>query len=170
MTAPPRFLPDEPFPAYAYTPGRDPHPVRDPRGHSHGLAHPAPAAPDPARWWDSRDYLRGIDLFNAGYYWEAHEAWEGLWNACGREGRTALFLQALIGLAAALLKRREGRPAGAAAHARRARGLLEALDTTAWMGLDIAALAAAARRLEAAAAPFFLLPSRRTEPRIAGGR
>ncbi|TGQ49534.1 DUF309 domain-containing protein, partial [Mesorhizobium sp. M1C.F.Ca.ET.210.01.1.1] len=23
----------------------------------------------------------GIDLFNHGYYWEAHEAWEPLWHA-----------------------------------------------------------------------------------------
>lgn len=141
MSPPSRFLPDEPFPAYAYTPGSgDPHPVRDTRGHSHGVDHPDPPAPDPRRWRDSHDYLRGVDLFNAGYYWEAHEAWEGLWNACGRKGGTALLLQALIALAASALKRRAGSAAGARAHAERAARLLRGVTGPA-MGLDPAELA-----------------------------
>lgn len=122
---PPRFLPDEAFPAYAYLPGHSPHPVRDPSGHSHDLTVVEPPTPDPARWRDSHAYLRGIDLFNHGYYWEAHEAWEGLWNACGRSGATALFLQALIVLAAAFLKSRAGSETGARAHARRVFELLD---------------------------------------------
>lgn len=143
-----RFLPDEPFPAYAYTPGRDPHPVRDRRGHSYGVQCPATPAPDPRRWRDSHDYLRGIDLFNAGYYWEAHESWEGLWSASARAGSTAMLLQALIALAAAGLKRRAGNDIGTAAHARRADGLLEKVVGEAglrFMGLDIASLQQEAR-------------------------
>lgn len=142
-----RLLPDEPFPAYAYTPGRNPHPVRDSRGHSFGVDHPAPAAPDPERWGDSHDYLRGIDLFNAGYYWEAHEAWEGLWNACGRAGRTADFLRALIALAAAGVKWRQGSARGLSTHAGRAARLLGNLERPRFMGLDIESLAPAARAL-----------------------
>jgi predicted metal-dependent hydrolase len=144
-----RFLPGEAFPAYAYTPGRNPHPVRDPRGHSFG-AHPAtPAAPVPERWRESHDYLRGCDLFNAGYYWEAHESWEGLWNACGREGPTARLLQGLIALAAAGVKLRQGTTGGARAHARRAMELLASVapDMQRHMGLDLAALSEAARVL-----------------------
>ena len=147
-----RFLPGEPFPAYAYTPGRDPHPVRDPRGHSFG-AHPAtPPPPDPDRWCESRDYLRGIDLFNAGYYWEAHESWEGLWNACGREGVMARLLQGLIALAAAGVKLRQGTPEGARAHARRALDLLGSVGAgpARYMGLDMAVLSEAAGALTAA--------------------
>jgi Domain of unknown function (DUF309) len=53
----------------------------------------------------SREYLHGIDLFNHGFYWGAHEAWEGLWVACGRRGPTATYLQAL-NLAAAGFKAR----------------------------------------------------------------
>ena len=34
--APPRLVPDRPLPPYAYLPGRYPHPVRDPLGHSFG--------------------------------------------------------------------------------------------------------------------------------------
>jgi hypothetical protein len=47
----------------------------------------------------------GIDLFNAQYFWESHEAFEHLWNYFDRnisqEGR---FFQAIILLAAAHLK------------------------------------------------------------------
>lgn len=152
-----RFLPDEPFPAYAYTPGRHPHPVRHPDGHSHGVHAPAPAAPDPDRWRDSHDYLRGIDLFNAGYYWEAHEAWEGLWNASGRAGPIAVFLQAMIALAAAGLKLRVGSASGTTAHSRRADWLLEDLVHKAgprFMGLDVQSLQQQARDIpEREAAP-----------------
>ncbi len=157
-----RFLPDEPFPAYAFTPGRNPHPVRDPRGHSHGAEASHPPAPDPDDWRASHDYLRGIDLFNAGYYWEAHEAWEGLWNASGRTGPVALLLQALIALSAAGLKLRVGNAAGVAAHARRANALLTELvdkNGPCFMGLDLPMLQRAAIGLpsqEAAPAPAVL--------------
>lgn len=42
---------------------------------------------------------RGIELFNAGEFWHAHEAWESVWlKAAGGDKR---FLQGLIQLAAA---------------------------------------------------------------------
>lgn len=99
----------EPLPAYAYVPGgRWPHPNR-----SRPVVADAPASPiRPGAWANSRPYLRGVELFNAGYYWEAHEAWEGLWMAHGRRGPTAAVLQGLIKLSAAALKVREGRPRG----------------------------------------------------------
>ena len=51
-----------------------------------------------------REELRaGAVLFNAGKWWEAHEAWEAPWQrATGAERH---FIQALILLAAALHKR-----------------------------------------------------------------
>ena len=43
--------------------------------------------------------LEGVSLFNAGQFWEAHEAWEARWlQSDGDEKR---FLQGLIQLAAA---------------------------------------------------------------------
>ena len=46
---------------------------------------------------------RGAELFAAGEWWEAHEAWEGPWmESAGDERR---FVQGLILLAAALHKR-----------------------------------------------------------------
>jgi hypothetical protein len=84
----------------------------------------APAL-DPDRWHDSEAYRYGIDLFNHGFYWEAHEAWESLWHAAGRRGPIATWLKALIKLAAAAVKLREGNAAGARRHANRALELLE---------------------------------------------
>jgi hypothetical protein len=111
----------ERFPPYSYVPGGPwPHPVRSPAGHSHGRTARAwrPATPNlgavPA------SFLRGAELFDAGYYWEAHEVWEGLWHAEGRRGATADALKGLIKLAAAGIKVREGRESGVRTHARRA--------------------------------------------------
>jgi hypothetical protein len=143
----PRLLPDRPFPPYAYVPGETPHPRRDLGGHSYGAEFEIPEPPDPAGWRACRDYLYGIDLFNHGFYWEAHEAWEGLWVACGRHGPTATYLQALIGLAAAGLKARSGSARGMRANANKAVCLFRSVAThvgppgTRYMGLDVRALA-----------------------------
>jgi hypothetical protein len=133
MTA--RLVPDEPFPPYSFVPGRSPHPVSDPAGHSFGAVPRRPPALDPDRWSANRTYLHAIDLFNAGYYWEAHEAWESLWHACGRSGRTADFLKALIKLAAAGVKVREGRPRGAVSHARAAADRFRRAPPERYLGL-----------------------------------
>ena len=121
----PRFAPDKPLPPYAYVPGRFPHPVRDPEGHSFGTVPEAVPVPEPQRWQTCELYLHGIDLFNHGYYWEAHEAWEPLWVACGRAGLVGQFLEGLIKLAAAGVKLRQGRPIGIERHARNAAGLFK---------------------------------------------
>src|SRR4051812_36882722 len=103
---PPRFAPEQQFPPYSYVTGRFPHPTRDPAGHSYGHAPLAPPPIDPEYWQQSRDYLFACDLFNFGFYWESHEVWESLWQACGRSGPTADFLKGLIKLAAAGVKAR----------------------------------------------------------------
>jgi hypothetical protein len=139
---PPRFLPEQPLPPYTHVPGRTPHPVSHPRGHSHGLAPERPAAPDPERWQECRPYLRGLDLFNHGYYWEAHEVWESLWHAAGRRGRTADFLKGLIKLAAAGVKVREGRRRGVVDHTRAAAALFQGMGSPEerYFGLRLAEL------------------------------
>ncbi len=142
----PRFVPDRPFPPYAYVPGRTPHPTRDPDGHSYGTELEIPEPPDPEEWHVCSDYLYGIDLFNHGFYWEAHEAWEGLWVACGRRGPTATYLQALINLAAAGFKARWGSARGMMANAETAVRLFKSAasqlgpHSTHYMGLDVHAL------------------------------
>jgi hypothetical protein len=43
-------------------------------------------------------FAEGIRLFNAGYYWEAHETWEDIWRAA--EGDAKTFVQAFVQAAA----------------------------------------------------------------------
>jgi uncharacterized protein len=112
---------DAPLPAYTFVPGGPwPHPNR--------LARPSSNSIDAAgrdqsgaheSWWQAK-FLRGVKLFNAGYYWEAHEVWEELWHVEGRRGPTAELLKGLIKLAAAGVKVREGRENGVRTHCRRA--------------------------------------------------
>jgi uncharacterized protein len=45
---------------------------------------------------------RGIDLFNSGRYWDAHEAWEHVWIT-DRQGPDAGFYKGLIQVAAGCL-------------------------------------------------------------------
>jgi hypothetical protein len=115
------------LPSYSYVPGFTPHPVSDPRGHRHRRPAQAAAPLDPDAWPSSDGYRYAIDLFNYGYYWEAHEAWETLWHAAGRRGALAAWLKALIMLAAAGVKLREGNARGARRHANRALELLGGL-------------------------------------------
>ena len=133
--------PPPPLPPYSYVPGGPwPHPRSSPLGHLHGRPPERPPAIEGNAWAESKAYLRGVELFNAGYYWEAHEAWEALWHAHGRQGATATVLKGLIKLAAAGVKIREGRPVGARTHAARAaEHFAEALsiDGRNQLGLDL---------------------------------
>src|SRR4051794_19651168 len=123
----PRYCPERPLPPYSYVPGLAPHPTSDERGHSYGLHEPQPAPLHDSSYYDNATYRYAIDLFNHGFYWEAHEAWESLWHAAGRSGPTADFLKGLIKLAAAGVKLREGRAAGVRQHAERAATLLNSV-------------------------------------------
>lgn len=151
----PRLVPDEALPPYAYVPGRSPHPTRHPRGHSFGAEPGRPEPPDPRRWQTCRAYLYGVDLFNHGYYWEAHEVWEGLWHVSARRGPAGSFFKALIHLAAAGVKVREGKPRGVERHARRAAEFFEEAAVglgsggARYMGLGLEELAGRARSVAA---------------------
>jgi hypothetical protein len=130
-----------PFPTYAYLPGTTPHPTRDPAGHSYEAT---PKSRRAATWrvedWRQLDdWLHGVDLFNAGFYWEAHEAWEGLWAACDRDSIPALFLQGLIQIAAALLKARLRSATGVRALSQEGLDKLHhvAEENPRFMGLDL---------------------------------
>ena len=103
---PPRYT-REPFPAYRYLPFRsdNPHPRRDPAGHSYGKKEEYLPDFKEEDWQDCHPYLYGVDLFNYGYWWEAHEAWEAVWLAAGQDTPVGHFIQGLIQLAAAQLKR-----------------------------------------------------------------
>jgi uncharacterized protein len=147
MTSPPRYT-TRPLPSYSYVPGRFPHPQSDPAGHSFGRHDPAAAPLDEATWPTNKTWLWATDLFNHGFYWEAHEVWEGLWHAAGRRGRTADLLKGLIKLAAAGVKAREGRATGVRLHAIRAVQLLSPSRGTIAFGAKVDDLLAAAERIE----------------------
>lgn len=97
-----RYCPQRSFPPYRHIPGVTPHPIRDPLGHSYGAAEDDADPPPPKMWRQNEAYLYGIDLYNFAYWWEAHEAWEGLWH--GAEDTYRLFLQGLIQVSASLIK------------------------------------------------------------------
>jgi hypothetical protein len=148
----PRYCPQRKLPPYSYVPGGEwPHPTGDERGHSFGR-HELAVSLDEATWRENETWLFAIDLFNHGYYWEAHEAWEALWHACGRTGPVADLLKGLIKLAAAGVKEREGRPAGVKQHMARAVELVTAAIAVfgqAPFGLDVKEVLAAAERTAA---------------------
>lgn len=104
MSEPPRYAPDHKLPPYAFLPNVHPHPRTQPGGHSYKQELPEAPPLEPERWGDSAGLRFGVDLFNRGYYWEAHEAWEAVWQASGRTTDPAQFVQALIMLAGARLK------------------------------------------------------------------
>lgn len=129
---PPRQLPARSFPAYAFIPGLSgEHPTRSPRGHSHGRG-PEPLA---------SAFAWGVDLYNYGYLWEAHEAWEPLWQAAALGSPERDFVQGLIQCAAACLKVSAGQAEPARRLGARALEHLErALDSQAnTRGLDLPA-------------------------------
>jgi hypothetical protein len=125
-----------PLPAERYLPGRGPHP-RAQAGSPPPAAHPL--APDD--WQQREDYLYAIDLFNRGYWWEAHERFEELWRATGRDTPVGRFLQALIQIAGALLKRELGSNAAASGLARAGLGKLDGLPGV-LLGIGVSELAA----------------------------
>ena len=153
----PRYCPSRPLPPYSYVTGLFPHPTRDERGHSFGIAEAPPRPLDAETYGENEVYAYALDLFNHGFYWEAHEAWESLWHAAGRRGSTADFLKGLIKFAAAGVKAREGRAKGVKLHAERAAELfngvraIDAPPADRLFGLDLPDLMGAARQLAAKA-------------------
>lgn len=113
-----RLLPNAELPAYTYVPGTEtPHPVRDPQGHSHGRKGRNAKQLTPETWAENRNYLLAIDLFNFGFYWEAHDEFDRLHRASDPETLTGRFLKGLVKMAAAGMKVREHSIHGVRRHA-----------------------------------------------------
>lgn len=94
-----RHAPEMPLPSRPYLPG-----TGAPRPE---LARP-PAAPlTLASWREHRGLAFGFDLFERGFFWEAHEAWEDAWQLTG-EGPARELLRGLIQLAASRVQQRLG--------------------------------------------------------------
>jgi predicted metal-dependent hydrolase len=73
-----------------------------------------------------RDYFQeGIDLFNAGHFFECHEAWEYVWNRS--QGDEKIAIQGLIQAAVAILHLERGNRDGAESLYAKARAKLDPL-------------------------------------------
>ncbi len=133
-----------PFPRYRFLPGHHPHPTADPDGHSYHAPGDSPAAVvyKPAdQWRESVDYLYGCDLYNHGYWWEAHEAWEGLWHLIDKEDPQGQFLQGLIQVTACHLQLEQGHLRGVQRLRNSSAGYIDKalarIDTERFMGLAL---------------------------------
>ena len=149
VDAPPLFLPDESFPPYRFVPGHTPHPFKQEGGYLFGQKHDPPPYFAAAEWRSNRAYLRGLDFFNRGWWWEAHEEWEAFWKVCrDRDDAQHGLLQALIQFAAASLNVERGHVSAAG---RLLSSSLEHLQRAGragprLCGLDLDDIGAAARR------------------------
>jgi len=82
------------------------------------------------------EYIAGIDLYNAGEFHAAHDAWEERWM--GEVGpREKLFLQAMIQSAVAFHHLDIGRPGAARQMYLRAKQKFARLGCRAFMSLDL---------------------------------
>jgi predicted metal-dependent hydrolase len=82
--------------------------------------------------------LSGVDLFNGGRFFEAHEAWEEVWRSTTPEPKQ--LLQGLIQIAVAMVHHRDrGRPEVARRVLAKARRRVEP-SAPAALGLDLAEL------------------------------
>jgi hypothetical protein len=102
----------------------------------------------PERWIEAVPYLWGVDLYNHGYLWEAHEAWEGLWHVSKSNRLQALHLQGLIQCAAAWLKIPMGQPKGVERLSELALAKFDEVARLAgspYMGVELVAFSAAVR-------------------------
>ncbi|MBI3802530.1 MAG: DUF309 domain-containing protein [Nitrospirae bacterium] len=126
------------LPSYRFVPGVHPHPIRNPLGHSYreirAQRHP-PWLPE--EWKTLEAYLRGVDLFNRFYFWEAHEGWEALWKSHRPDADPARFIQGLINLAASLLKLHMRQLPSSLKLWRAAAGQLDPFRDQEQMGIDV---------------------------------
>jgi len=104
LEKPGRIITDKDFPAYTFVPGLAAHPERDPGGHSYNKTNSDSIMYSDTNWQSSDAYKFGFDLFNFGYYWEAHESWEKIWQLLKTNHNINHYLKGLIKISAAGVK------------------------------------------------------------------
>lgn len=82
------------------------------------------------------EYIAGIDLYNAGEFHAAHDAWEERWMGEVSAGEK-LFLQAMIQSAVAFHHLEIGRPGAARQMYQRAKEKFARLGSDVYMSLDL---------------------------------
>jgi hypothetical protein len=112
------------------------------RRHVPGSGSQPDAPPLAAARADPQGLAYGIDLYNRGFFWEAHEVWEAVWLASAPNSGRRQGLRMLIQMANAGLKLAMGKPRAFARLAGEVAALARDADLAA-EGLDVAAMAAA---------------------------
>jgi len=102
------------------------------RSHAQSRYHPAMRGHQARDWWTD-----GIELFNAGRFFDCHEVWEEVWKRAS--GAEKLFYQGMIQAAVAILHAQRGNPRGARSTWDKARAKLEPLPAE-HMGIALAEL------------------------------
>jgi predicted metal-dependent hydrolase len=103
--------------------------------YTEGVPHGTPFAMLPLEHQSA--FHAGIELFNAGHYWHAHEQWEQCWLTSPEPAAT--FYKALIQAAAALVKWQQGNLRGLQRNWAKSRARLLTLPPT-FAGIDLLAL------------------------------
>lgn len=134
-----RYYPSLPLPESPYVPGQTP---QKKRKEFQGWKLPETAAfTEEARWRENAFYLFGLDCFNAGHYWEAHEVWsEPLRASRGLDDRQYSFFKALIQVSAVMLHLKCEKPVPAGVTAKNAAGILEEIiheHGPAYLGMEL---------------------------------
>lgn len=96
-----RYTDAWPLPEARHVPGQTSRPTASP---AFDAAQSVPIYTVDRQWRENAAYLYGIDLYNAGFFWEAHEVWEAVWMHTLGNSRERLLLQGLIQLTNACLK------------------------------------------------------------------
>ncbi len=129
------------LPEYRHLPFINAHPFLDSDGHSYGEKLSEPDSFTIDNWQNCADFLYSIDLFNHGFWWEAHERLKFVSLAAGRESETGKFVQGLIQIAAALLKHSMAQPEAATTLAEMGTANIQQMDAT-YLGIETANLIA----------------------------
>jgi hypothetical protein len=96
----------------------------------------------PVIFGDVGQWRQGLALFEEGAFWEAHEAWEELWQMCDKQSSAGLVLRGLIQAAAACLKSVRDEERGVSILAARAAATLRSAELDCWAGVDLQRLCA----------------------------
>ncbi|MBN1957558.1 MAG: DUF309 domain-containing protein [Desulfuromonadales bacterium] len=127
------------LPSYRHLPFQNPHPFLDVDGHSYGENLAPVEGFGQTSWTEAEDYLYAVDLFNNGFWWEAHERLKQVSIGAGRESTAGRFIQGLIQVSAGLLKHFMAQDAPARALIELGLSNLE-VEQNPYLGIDVAAL------------------------------
>lgn len=121
---------------------------------------------DPARYAteEARLFHEGLEWFNDGRFFEAHETWEDLWHTLSGERKR--FVQGLIQYAVTLEHVRRGNPRGVRSVFKSALTKFEGLPEH-YMGIDVPALLAEFRKT---IEPVLDLPASAFDPALPRGQ